>query len=335
MKYPLVFAVLLTLAMSAFAQDKTKTDWTEGALQLLDGTSTLGWDVKDEAKLNAKKYLELQPKAAFSLKTRYALPAGELLFIYSATQEITLAGPGKPQKLKASPDVITAHLKLEAEHAAPVQFDIPAGATFTLAAIAFKPSKLKPIFDGKTLDGWKLFKGEPKRELSKFDVSKDGELQVKNGPGDLQTTKKYDNFLLQLDCKTNGKFLNSGIFFRCMDGQYQNGYECQIQNAFKDNDRTKPLDFGTGAIYRRQAATKIVANDLEWFTLTLVADGDTFATWVNGTPVLVWKDERPKDENPRKGLRLDPGHLSIQGHDPTTDILFKNFNILELKRAKK
>ena len=88
---------------------------------------------------------------------------------------------------------------------------------------------------------------------SKFEVTKDGELSVKNGPGDLVTEKEFDDFVLQFECKTLGKALNSGIFFRCIPGQYQNGYEAQIQNAFKDDDRTKPLDFGTGAIYRRVA----------------------------------------------------------------------------------
>ena len=58
--------------------------------------------------------------------------------------------------------------------------------------------------------------------------------------------------------RRNGKALNSGIFFRCIPGQYQNGYEAQIQNGFKDDDRTKPVDFGTGAIYRRVPARKVV-----------------------------------------------------------------------------
>ena len=71
------------------------------------------------------------------------------------------------------------------------------------------------------------------------------------------------------------RHLNSGIFFRCIPDQYQNGYEAQIQNGFKDDDRTKPTDFGTGAIYRRVPARKVVSNDNEWFTMTVVATART------------------------------------------------------------
>lgn len=190
----------------------------------------------------------------------------------------------------------------------------------------------KPValFNGKDLTGWSVFKDE-KRQNSKAEVTKDGELHLTDGPGDLQSDGKYADFVLQLECKTNGEGLNSGVFFRCIAGQYQNGYEMQIQNGFKDNDRTKPADGGTGAIYRRMNARKVVANDNEWVTLTLVAKGPTFATWVNGYPVAVWTDDRAKDENPRKGLRLDAGHLSLQGHDKTTDLLFRNIRLAEIK----
>ena len=58
--------------------------------------------------------------------------------------------------------------------------------------------------------------------------------------------KQWADFVLQLECISNGKALNSGIFFLCIPDQYQNGYEAQIQNGYKDNDRTKPTDFGTG-----------------------------------------------------------------------------------------
>ena len=197
----------------------------------------------------------------------------------------------------------------------------------------YHPSGTKPIFNGKDLTGWSVFKDE-KRDKSKWVVKPNGELHLTNGPGDLQTAGKYADFALQLEVKTNGKALNSGVFFRCIDKQYQNGYEMQIHNGFKDGDRTKPVDGGTGAIYRRQPARKIVANDEEWFHMTLIASGPTFATFVNGYPVANWTDERAKDDNPRKGLRLAAGHLSLQGHDPTTDILFRNIRAAEFPSAK-
>ena len=48
--------------------------------------------------------------------------------------------------------------------------------------------------------------------------------------------------------------------------------------------------------------------------------------------VSIDNSTRPEIENPRNGLRLGPGHLSIQGHDPTTDLSFRNLRIGELKK---
>jgi hypothetical protein len=199
-----------------------------------------------------------------------------------------------------------------------------------LRNVKLRPLNTKPLFAGKNLDGWKINAADPKRMLSKWEVTKDGELSLKNGPGDLVTEKEFDNFVLQLECKTLGDGLNSGVFFRCIPGQYQNGYEAQINNAILDKDRSKPKDAGTGAIYRRIASRKVVSNDNEWFTMTVVADGKHIATWVNGYQTVDWIDDRKEDENPRKGFRAAKGPISLQGHDPTTDILFRNIRIAEL-----
>lgn len=213
-----------------------------------------------------------------------------------------------------------------------IHFACKAGKTDEWQSIKYLPLNREAIFNGKDLDGWNLFNGDAKRKSSKFEVTKDGELHVTNGPGDLQTVRTYADFLLQFDCKTNGMGLNSGIFFRCRANEYQQGYEVQIQNLFNNGDRSKPFDFGTGAIYRRMAARKVVSNDKEWFTMTILADGANLRTWVNGFPVVNWSDDRKDADNARSGKYLKAGHISIQGHDPTTDILFRNIRIVEIKK---
>ena len=44
------------------------------------------------------------------------------------------------------------------------------------------------------------------------------------------------------------------------------------------------------------------------------------------------EDAGDKNDNPRQGYRAAKGPLSIQGHDPTTDILFRNIRIAELPK---
>jgi hypothetical protein len=65
--------------------------------------------------------------------------------------------------------------------------------------------------------------------------------------------------------------------------------------------------------------------------MTIVAHGNHIATWVNGVQVTDWYDHRPKSDNARTGCRLEGGHISIQGHDPTTNLSFRNLRIAELK----
>ena len=203
------------------------------------------------------------------------------------------------------------------------------GLQFNRGAIRFKNIHLKPmglgaIFNGKDLAGW----NDPKDDDAEFSVT-DGMLHVKGGRGHLESSQSYANFTLQLACRTNAKELNSGIFFRCIPGEKMNGYESQIHNGFA-KDRADPIDHGTGGIFRRVKARRVVANDKEWFYKTIIAEGPHISVWVNGYQVTDWQDTRKPDENPRKGLRLKPGTIMIQGHDPTTDIDFRDLKIREM-----
>lgn len=194
--------------------------------------------------------------------------------------------------------------------------------------IMLRPQVMQPLFDGRTLNGWK----QDRAEKSKFEVTPEGELHLTNGPGQIETSGDFTNFVLQIDCKVNGEGLNSGVFFRTLREGRWAGYESQINNKFKDNDRTKPADFGTGGIYRRQPARRVVPNDREWFTKTVVADGPHMAVWVDGYQVSDWTDTRPAKESAREGRRDAGGAVAIQGHDATTDFSFRKIRAAELPR---
>ncbi len=96
------------------------------------------------------------------------------------------------------------------------------------------------------------------------------------------------------------------------------------------SDYGPPKNAGTGAIFRRINARRIVASDNAWATVTLIASGPRFSTFVNGYAVVHWEDTRKPDPNPRKGQRLDAGHFSLQGHDPGTDASFRAITVSNL-----
>lgn len=195
--------------------------------------------------------------------------------------------------------------------------------------IKLRPLGLESIFNSKDLNGWKKVSGHK----SVFSVTPESWLNVKNGNGDLQTEKQWGDLVLQLDIYLNGDHLNSGIFYRGNKGNFWEGYEAQIRNQWQGDDRTKAVDYGTGGIYNRQPARKVVSSDREWFTMTVVAHGYHMATWVNGYQVADFTDMRPVDEaNARNGAGKTPGIISIQDHDPTTDLPFRNIRVAELAK---
>ena len=198
--------------------------------------------------------------------------------------------------------------------------------------VFIRPLSLKPLFNGSDTNGWSVVPGS----MSSFTVA-DGLLHASGGPGFLETNDTYGDFVLKVEARINGEGLNSGVFFRAKKGTESapsQGYELQLHNGFMDGDRTKPADSGTGAIFRRVAARYVVANDHEFLTAVLIAQGDRFATWVNGYQVINWQDTRPLDENPRKGRRLAPGHISLQGHDSTANLDFRSVDIQPLLSSR-
>jgi hypothetical protein len=370
MRQPVLTAVVsVLLACPAAAADPkpntlTQKEIADGWLLLFDGESTFGWTAEgDVAVKDGELRLSAGKKAGKVARGPLPMPCEvEYEFRSEGTLDVRFDeggfGGGDPDQwivrrvrcfldgpeLVLESQFVVNGMKRggsETRRMAPEGPSHPVLSFFSsdrlpsaVRNVKYRPPGADPLLDGKTLKGWKVNAADPKRAASQFDVTDKGELRVTNGPGDLHTEKAFADFVLQFECKTNGDALNSGIFFRCVPDQYQNGYEAQIQNAFKDGDRTKPADFGTGAIYRRVPARKVVSNDKEWFAMTVIAHGAHISTWVNGYQVVDWTDDRKPDENPRKGLRTAAGHLSIQGHDPTTDILFRNIRVAEMKAAK-
>jgi hypothetical protein len=191
--------------------------------------------------------------------------------------------------------------------------------------VRLRPLGLSDLFNGKDTTGWRVVPGSK----STFAVE-DGTIHATNGPGFLETEDTYGDFVFQAAALVHGTELNSGFFFRAQQGTEaapSNGYELQIHNGFRDGDRNRPSNAGTGAIFRRVEARRVVSDDGKWCHVTLVASGPRMAVWVDGYQVVDWEDQRTPHDNPRQGQRLAAGHISLQGHDPTTDLSFRNLRI--------
>lgn len=201
--------------------------------------------------------------------------------------------------------------------------------------IKLRPLGLQSLLNGEDLSGWEKVDRPNVKVPPEWSV-KDGAIHVEKGPGGLETTGTYADFVLQLEARANAQsetqHPNSGVFFRGEKGQSWSGYESQIRNEFKDGDRTKAVDYGTGGLYNRQTARRVVSSDNEYFFNTIVACGRHIAIWINGIQVTNFEDTREEGMNARQQARLAPGVISLQAHDPTTNLDFRNIRIAELPK---
>lgn len=201
--------------------------------------------------------------------------------------------------------------------------------------VKLRPLGLETVLSAESREGWRAAP-----QGTSLAVTAEDEGVRLQGEGYLESERTYGDFVLQIEAKLNAADVNSGLFFRTETSTPDapsNGYEMQMQNTIAEGDRTRPADygdgFGTGAIFRRQGARYVNADDQEWMWITLVAQGNHFTSWVNGLQVTDFVDDRKVDANPRQGRRDDAGHLSFQGHDPATDVTLRTVRVRPLEPA--
>lgn len=200
--------------------------------------------------------------------------------------------------------------------------------------VEFRNILLRPIVDGTSLkldDNWQEDWEKGEKEGATLTVTPvDSGLQMEGGLGKLQSKNSYGDFVLHAEYSLANPDVNSGIFFRCMPEAMLDGYECQVNHSIVDGDPLIPGDGGAGAIFRRQNARVVVGDGTSHNHITLLANGPQILTWVNGVQVVDFYDDREPNENPRRGLRLEPGPIALQGHDPGTKVIYHKIEVAQL-----
>lgn len=332
-----------------------KEGWTiaDQSLQCKDKAATFATKTEfADFEFAGECYLEDGASATISLRAPLsgditAANAAQVRFISGAGRTVARAGTyvlpsakWKPfyitldgSKLIHSPDALGKKTQIEsAARRGVIALTSTGKGTVCFRNLKLKPRGFKTIFNGKDLTGWTPIPDHK----SVFSVTPEGFLNIKNGNGDIQSAAQFGDFALSVDVYSNGDHLNSGVFVREIPGQFWAGYEDQIRNQWQGDDRTKAVDYGTGGIYNRQPARKVVSTDREWFTMTLFVSGTHIASFVDGYQVADFTDKRPAaaGNNARNGVRTLPGCIGLQGHDPTTDLSFRNIRVVEMAGAK-
>lgn len=172
---------------------------------------------------------------------------------------------------------------------------------FLLTTICINAQKTS-LFNGEDLSGWNIHGTE-------LWYVEDGLLVCESGPeakyGYLSTEKFYDDFILTLEFKqeANG---NSGVFFRStLEGTKISGWQVEVA----------PPGSNSGGIYESYGRGWLIQPDPEknkalkmgdWNQMKIKVVGNKVSTWINGTQMISFSDEK---------IGQGKGSIALQIHD--------------------
>ena len=181
-------------------------------------------------------------------------------------------------------------------------------------ALSPAPGDWKPLFDGKTLDGWEHV-GPGKM------VVEDGVIRTEGGMGLLwYTREKVGNAVLRVVYKTTGEKSNSGVFIRVADKPKDEWYAVHLGYEVQICDGADPFH-RTGAVYSLSKAEAAPGKVGEWNTMDVTLKGRRVTVTLNGVQVQDFDPEtakvpdRTKDYEPERGPRPESGYVGLQNHD--------------------
>jgi hypothetical protein len=165
------------------------------------------------------------------------------------------------------------------------------------------------LFDGKTLDGWKVIGCEA--------AVQDGAILLKSGNGVVRTERSYEDFVLEVEWKAlKADNWDSGIYFRCSDPAagvpWPKTYQANLRKGMEGNVDELP-----------GARSKGLTTPGQWNQFKLTVTGTTAALEINGKPA--WKAD---------GLKTPSGYIALQAEIPGGgQFLFRNVRIKALDKG--
>lgn len=200
--------------------------------------------------------------------------------------------------------------------------------TFALAGCSAskrRQAKWFPLFDGKTLNNWKV--GDNASTFS----AKDGMIVVHGRTAHLfydgpVKDHNFKNFEFKADVMTH-KGANSGIYIHTafqQGGWPSKGYEVQVNNSHTDWIRT-------GSLYGIDNIKEVYVKDNEWFTMVITVQGKLVTVKINDKTVLNYTEpDNVKRAAGDEQRVLSSGTFALQGHDPNSLVYFRNIMVKPL-----
>jgi hypothetical protein len=188
-------------------------------------------------------------------------------------------------------------------------------------AVAEEPG-FEPLFDGKSLAGWKVNENPGSWQVVNGEIICRGSRSHLFFVGaDASKPAEFKDFHFKADVLTKPN-ANSGIFFHTKfqpEGWPAQGYEMQVNNSQGDPVRT-------GSIYNVVKNFVPPVPDNEWFTEEVMVKGKAVTVLVNGKVLF----EFVEPEGVAGTRKLSSGTFALQAHDPGSEVHYKNLRVKRL-----
>ena len=196
---------------------------------------------------------------------------------------------------------------------------------FFCAAAGHRQDKWISLFDGKSLDNWKVGKNAGTFTIENGTIVAHGPTAHLFYEG-TERQHNFKNFEFKADVMTTPGS-NSGIYFHTVyqDSSWpKKGYEVQVNNSHTDWRRT-------GSLYGIQDIKDVFVKDNEWFTEYIKVEGKRVIVKLNDKTVVDYTEpDNVKRDAGNEGRVLSGGTFALQGHDPNSKVYFKNIMVKAL-----
>ena len=179
------------------------------------------------------------------------------------------------------------------------------------------------IFDGKTLNGWKIAE-----ESAKSWRIEDGVIIAQGNRSHLfyvGDEKPFKDFEFKVDVMTEPGS-NGGIYFhtKFQESSWPKaGFECQVNVSHTDYKKT-------GSLYDIANLGVTPAQDNKWWTQHITVKGNKVQVRIDGKLVLEYNE--PPGTQPGKDFarKISEGTFAFQAHDPKSVVRYKNVRVKRL-----
>lgn len=196
---------------------------------------------------------------------------------------------------------------------------------FCSASLKNNADEWVSLFDGKTLNGWKVGDHASTFSVENGTIKVNGETAHLFYDGDVKD-HNFKNFEFKADVMTLPGS-NSGIYFHTeyqQGGWPAKGYEVQVNNSHTDWRRT-------GSLYGVDDVKEVYVKDNEWYTQYIKVVGKRVIVKLNDKVVVDYTEpDSIEQKTAIGGRRISSGTFALQGHDPKSTVYFKNIMVKPL-----